>query len=242
MATIGDTITAALQDLGIYEAGNTPASEDSALALARVNEWIDGLANENLTIYTITRTTWTISSAASYAVGSGSTVNVVRPVSAQAIQNIGYQDTSISPTLERMLGPCLTEDAYAAIPQKALTGVYPQYFYYNPTMPTGTLIPYPIPTSSTLQGVLYTQTALTQFSALTDTVTLPPGYKRFFRTNLTLEIAGAFQASPSPALLQAAAESKADIKRTNTRRMDMSADPRAFVTRSPFWYDINAGQ
>lgn len=63
MATIGDTITAALQDLGIYEAANTPAAEDSALALARVNEWIDGLANEGLTIFTTTRTTWTISSA-----------------------------------------------------------------------------------------------------------------------------------------------------------------------------------
>lgn len=241
MATIGDTITAALQDLGIYEAGNTPAAEDSALALARVNEWIDGLANENLTIYTITRTTWTITSAASYAVGSGSTVNVVRPISPQAIHNIGFQDTSVSPTLERLLGPCLTDDAYAAIPQKALTSPYPQFFYYNPTLPTGTLIPYPIPTSTTLQGVLYTETALTQFAALSTTFTLPPGYARFFRTNLTLEIAGAFQATPSPALVQAAQESKAAIKRTNTRRLDMSSDPRAFVTRSPFWYDITAG-
>jgi len=242
MATIGDTITAALQDLGIYDAGTTPAAEDSALALARVNEWIDSLANERLTIYTIARTTWTISTATSYAVGSGSTVNVVRPVSPQAIQNIGFIDTSVSPTLERQLGPCLTEDAYAAIPQKALTSPYPQFFYYNPTMPTGTLIPYPIPTSTTLQGVMYTQTALAQFAALGDTFTLPPGYKRFFRTNLTMEIAGAFQASPSPALVQAAVESKADIKRTNTRRMDMAADPRAFVSRSPFWFDINAGQ
>lgn len=241
MATIGDTITAALQDLGIYEAGNTPAAEDSALALARVNEWIDGLANEGLTIYTITRTTWTITSAASYAVGTGAAVNVARPISAQAITNIGFIDTSVSPELERQLGPCLTEDAYAAIPQKALTSPYPQFFYYNPTLPTGTLIPYPIPTSNTLQGVLYTPTALTQFAALSTTFALPPGYARFFRTNLTLEIAGAFQANPSPALVAAARESKADIKRTNTRRMDMSADPRAFVTRSPFWYDITAG-
>lgn len=241
MATIGDTITAALQDLGIYEAGNTPAAEDSALALARVNEWIDGLANEGLTIYTITRTTWTITSASSYAVGSGATVNVVRPVSAQAITNIGFIDTSVSPALERQLGPCLTDDAYAAIPQKALTSPYPQFFYYNPTLPTGTLIPYPIPTSSSLQGVLYTPTALTQFASLVTTFALPPGYQRFFRTNLTLEIAGAFQATPSPALVAGARESKADIKRTNTRRMDMSSDPRAFVTRSPFWYDITAG-
>lgn len=241
MATIGDTITAALQDLGIYEAGATPAAEDSALALARVNEWIDGLANQDLTIYTIARTLWTLTSAASYTVGTGADVDVVRPVSPQAITNIGFQDTSVSPTLERMLGPCLTEDAYAAIPQKALTSVYPQFFYYNPTMPTGTLIPYPLPTSSTLQGVLYTQTALTQFAALTTTLTLPPGYARFFRTNLTIEIAGAFQASPSPALVQAAMESMRDIKRTNTRRLDMSPDPRAFVTRSPFWYDITAG-
>lgn len=241
MATIGDTITGAMQDLGLYQAGETPSAEDSALALTRVNEWIDGLANEGLTIYVTARTTWTLTSAASYAVGTGSAVNVVRPVSPQAITSIGFQDTSVSPTLERLV-PLLTDDAYAAIPQKALTNVYPQAFYYDPTFPTGTLIPYPIPTSSTLQGVVYTPTALTQFASLATTLTLPPGYQRFFRTNLTLEIAGAFQTQAPPALVQAATESKAILKRTNTRRLDMRYPSGAYV-QAPYgrWFDINAG-
>lgn len=240
MATIGDTITAALQDLGIVEAGESPASDDSALALARVNEWIDGLANEGLTIYTRLRTTWTITGAASYTVGSGATINVVRPVSPEAIKAIGYQDTSVSPTLERLL-PLLTEDAYAAIPQKALTGVYPQAFYYNPTLTTGTLTQYPLPTSATLQGVMYTETALAEFAALTTTFTLPPGYKRFFRSNLTVEMASAFQMAPPPALMQIALDSMATIKRTNTRRLDMRYPRGAYVQRPGGRYDITSG-
>lgn len=240
MATIGDTITAALQDIGVVEAGESPASDDSALALARVNEWIDGLANENLTLYTRLRTTWTITGAASYTVGSGADINVVRPVSPEAITAIGYQDTSVSPTLERLL-PLLTEDAYAAIPQKALTGVYPQAFYYNPTLTTGTLIQYPLPTSATLQGVIYTQIALTEFAALTTTFTLPPGYKRWFRTQLTIEIAAAFQINPPASLVKIAADSMATIKRTNTRRLDMRYPRGAYVQRPGGWYDITSG-
>lgn len=239
MATIGDTLTAILQDLGVVASGATPTGADSALALLRANEWIDGLANQNLTVYTITRTTWTLTTAASYAVGTAAAVNIARPIGAQSIRNIGYQDTSVSPPLERSLGPCLTEDAYAALPQKALTGVYPLYWYYNPTFPTGTLRPWPVPTSTTLQGVIYTDTALTQFAALTDTFTLPPGYKRFFRTNLALEIAPAFQVTASQDLKDAAKESKADIKRTNIRLMDLSIDPGAFCGRNSPVYDIN---
>lgn len=241
MATIGDTLTAILQDLGVVASGATPAGADSALALLRANEWVDGLANENLTVYTITRTTWALTAATSYAVGTGSAVNIVRPVNAQSIRNIGYQDTSISPSLERGLGPCLTEDAYAALPQKSLAGVYPLYWYYNPTFPTGTLRPFPVPTSATLQGVIYTDTALTQFTALTDSLSLPPGYKRFFRTNLAAEIAPAFNVTPSASLLESARDSKADIKRTNIRLRDLSLDRGALMGNSNQLYDINQG-
>lgn len=242
MATIGDAITAALQDLGVIQAGETPSAEDSALALSRINEWIDGLANEGLTLYSVTRTTWTmVSGTSSYAIATGGTVNIARPVSPNAILNIGYIDTSQDPDLEINLGPILTEDAYALLPQKALTAVYPSFWYYRPTYPSGALLPWPVPTSSTLEGVIYTQAQLSEFSGLTDSLALPPGYKRFVRTNLTLEMAGAFDAQPSPALIQAAIESKATLKRTNTRLLDLSVDRGALVqARGPI-YDIYAG-
>jgi hypothetical protein len=236
--TIGDVITGALQDLTVLAAGESPSDEDMDLALSRVNDWIDSLQNEGLTLYTVTRTTWTITTAASYTVGTGATVNVSRPVGPEAILNIGYQDTSVSPTLERLQGPVLTEDAYAGLAQKTLTGVYPQVWYYNPTMATGTLRPWPVPTSSTLQGVLYSKAAISEFATAATTITLPPGYRRFFRSHLTIELAAAFTKPIPPQVATIAVTSKAAIKRVNHRASDMSVD-RALLSTGR--YDINRG-
>lgn len=221
--TIGDAITAALQDLGVVAAGEVPAPEDSALALARVNDWLDALATEGLTMYGRTRTTWALTSGVNaYSVGSGQTVDVVRPTGPAAILNIGYQDTSLSPVTEYLAGRPLTEDAYAAIRQKTFQSTYPSAWYYDPLYPVGTLTCWPVPTSTTLQGVLYTANPLTEFAALTDTVALPPGYRRFLRSNLAVELAPSFQAQPSPVVLEQAVAAKAAIKRANLREADLS--------------------
>ena len=221
--TVQDLITASLQDLRVIQTGAVVSADDAALGLSRLNDWINALATEDLTVYTILRTTWTLSTAASYTIGAGATVNVARPTGPMAIADIGFQDTSVSPTIEYSLGPVLTVDAFANIAQKALTSEYPQNWYYDPsyTGGFGTLSPYPVPTSSTLEGVIYTQSPVAEFDAITDTIALPPGYRRFLRTGLALELSSAFDAGLSPALQLAAMESKADIKRANMRLRDL---------------------
>src|SRR5919198_3245360 len=219
--TVSDLINAALIELGVLGEGEVASADGAAYAFDRLNDWIDSLATEQLTVYQITRTTWTLTSAATISVGSGATVNTARPVSAEVIDNIGFIDTSVSPNQEYLLGPVLTEDAYAAIPQKSLTAPYPTAFYYAPTYPTGTLKPFPLPTNASLQGVIYAPTPVSEFAALTTTLALPPGYRRFLRTNLALEIAPAFNATVGDDLKARAADSKAAVKRTNTRLSDL---------------------
>ena len=223
--TVQQLITASLQDLRVIQTGETASADDSAFALERLNDWINGLTTENLTVYTITRTTWTLSTAASYTVGTGGAVDVARPTGPLSIENIGFQDTSTSPTIEYNLGPVLTEDGYAGIAQKALTSVFPQNWYYNPTFTSslGLLIPYPIPTSLTLEGVIYTHTPVAEFDALSDTVALPPGYRRFLRLGLAKELSSAFDAGLTPELQMSAIEAKSDVKRANMRLSDLSS-------------------
>lgn len=238
--TIGDLVTSTLEDLGIVGAGTDPSAEDSALALSRVNDWIDSLANERLTLYTVSRTTWTIvASTTSYSIGTSATVNVARPTGPSQIQSIGYIDTSADPDLEILLGRPLSEDAYAAIPQKALTSALPQAWYYNPTLPTGTLKPWPVPTSTTLQGVIYTPQPVSEFTALSDTLTLPPGYRKWVRAQLKIEVAPAFERPVTPEMRQEAREAKSGITRANQRDMDLILDPRALIGTAR-QYDINA--
>jgi hypothetical protein len=223
--TVSDLITASLQDLRVLQVGETVSSDDAAFALNRLNDWINSLATEGLTVYAQARTTWTISSAASYTIGSGGVINCARPTGPMDITNIGFQDTSVSPTIEYNLGPVLTEDAYAGIAQKALTSVYPQAAYYNPkwTAGLGLIHLWPLSTSATLQGVIYTPVPVAEFSALSETVSLPPGYRRFLRTGLAKELASAFDSPLTADLQQAAMESKSDIKRANQRLSDLSS-------------------
>jgi hypothetical protein len=232
MATIGDVITASLQDLGLVAAEETPTAADSALALSRVNDWIDGLATQELTVYTSARTTWTlVSGTTSYTVGTTGTITCSRPISPSDIQNIGYEDTSVSPAQEYLLGRPLTQDQYAALTPKSQTATYPQYYYYNPTFASslGTLIPWPVPTGSSLLGVIYTPTPVTEFSALTDTILLPPGYRRYYRTSLALELAPSFSVLPSDTLQRIAEQAATEVKRSNLRLSDLSLRDASWI-------------
>jgi hypothetical protein len=63
--TVQELITASLQDLRVIQTGQVASADDTALGLSRLNDWINALATEDLTVYTVLRTTWTLSSAAS---------------------------------------------------------------------------------------------------------------------------------------------------------------------------------
>src|SRR5262245_8857990 len=144
--TVTDFIARALQDLNLTDGQAAAVPDDVQLAFERLNDYIDDLKNDGLSVYTITRTTWTlVASQASYTVGSGGQVNIERPNAAKDIQNIGYVDTSLTPAAEYVQGPVLTEDAYQAVPFKSLTATIPAAWYYNPTFGAtgrGTLYPF----------------------------------------------------------------------------------------------------
>lgn len=229
--TVLDLLTATAQDLGILAAGEDLSGDDADLALARFQDWVDSLAIERLTIYTIARTTWAIvSGTAAYAVSLGAS----RPV---YVDRIGYIDTSTTPTTEYPLH-LLTEDEYAAIPQKDLTGVLPAGAYWNPTYPSGTVTLWPVPTSATLQGVIYTPNPMSEPATLVDTLALPPGYRRFYRTNLRLELADAFEKPITRRQELTAEAAKRSVKRANVRLADLDTDTFASRRHSNIYTGI----
>lgn len=225
MSTVSEACTQALQRIGVLAANETASSTDLSTAFDVLNELQDAWAVERLLIPYTKRTTWTIAaSTTSYTVGTGATVNVARPT---FIDHVTYLDSSLTTPVEIELAP-LTPDAYAGYGQKTLTSVYPVYAYYQPTYSaTGTLYLLPIPTSTTLTGVIYTPLALGEFSATSDTLTVPFGYRRFLVTNLALELAPLFGAVPSDDLRQQANEAKAAVKRSNITLSDLSLDAGA---------------
>lgn len=237
MSTVADLITESLQRIGVLAASETATSGDMTLCFNVLNQLISGWQTERLTIYSPVRTTWTITSGnPTYTIGVGSTdINVARPV---FIDRVNFIDTSQTPDLELPLR-MLTDTEYDLIPLKDLTSVLPSVVYYNPTYPLGTLTLYPTPTSSTLSGAIYIPTAVPQFTATSDVVSLPPGYQRFIVTNLAVEVAPLFGAQPNKLLAEAASESKADVKRANIRPYDLFIESAALVQNdSAYGYNI----
>ena len=237
MAVFTDIATQALQSIVQYAAAETLTAADLSLALKVANQMIGQWATERLTMYTVTRTTWTITANdGSYRVGTGLDVAIARP---NFINQVNFVDTSMDPDLEMPMR-MLTDDAYAAISLKDLTSTYPQYVYWNPINATsGTLTLWPIPTSSTLLGAIYCPTAITSFTAGTDSVTVPPGYEAMLVTNLAVKLAPYFEKVASEDLKTEAREAKATVKRSNNRLMDLSIESAALIQGNRRWNIID---
>lgn len=226
MATAGGLVDDALTEIGVRAAGETLPSSEAQDGLRLLNRMVDSWAAERLTIYTITRTAWTITASdGQYTVGASANVAVARPV---YIDHVNFIDTSTDPDKEYPLVK-LTEDAWAGIQLKALTATYPQCWYYNPTYPNGTLDLWPVPTSSTLTGALYAPAAVGQFSGLTTTVSLPPGYELALVKNLALQLCPQYGRKADADLIEQARQSKETIKRANKRISDLTLDAGALI-------------
>lgn len=188
-----DLIKLTLQDLRILGVAAIVTAEQENLALLHLNDWIDSQKNDFGAVSEMRRTTWNLTGAASYAVGTGATVNVQRPVSPQMIAGLGFINANLSGSPEMGLDLPLAPSEWQGIPYKSQTGPYPARWFYEATMSTGLLYPYPIPTTGSLQGVMYSGVQVDEITNLVAVIALPPGYRLWLRKALKLELADPFR-------------------------------------------------
>lgn len=234
--TVNALLTSALSRL-LQDEG-PPSADYMLTALARLNDLIDAWKIEGLTVYTFPRTTWNLTAATSYTVGSTGTIAIDHPSNASLLR-FGLVDTTVTPLFERPMSN-FTEEGYRAIPNKGLTSPYPIGFYYNPTSPLGTLTPFPTPTSSTLQGVVYAPAPANEVG-INDTLSLPQGYRRFYRDNLAIELEADFDVIASASLKQSAADSKAMVKKANVRLVELGSSAAGLTSNRQAVYSIYSG-
>lgn len=226
--TVRNLIKAALRRINVIQENEDPSGDSLSDSFERFNDWVDSVCgNERLTIYTVTRTTWTlVPSQSVYTIGLGGDVNIVRP---QFINQVNWINANLSVPFEQQL-TLLTEDAEASLALKSLTSTYPFYAYYNPTYTgaLGSLTLWPTVTGTGLQGALYYPQQVNRFNTVNDTIALPPGYNRFMRDSLAIELFPEFREGQQmdPLLMQSASEAKANLKRINNRLMDLQTDPQ----------------
>lgn len=239
ITTTGQTLVKdALKLIGALAQGEEPTPGEYEDGLARLNELVDDWATQRLTQQTITRTVFDlVANQASYTVGSGANINVARP---EFIDDVRLIYTGSTPDEEVALIR-LTDQAYQGIVQKALTSTEPTCWYYQATMPTGTLSLWPIPDNATNDAVLYAPAAFSQFATGTTSYTLPPSYAKALRTNLAVVLAPEFGRQLDPLIMLQAQESLGNLKRLNAPMVDLAIDLALTNTHRDGWYNITTG-
>ncbi|HEX5321492.1 MAG TPA: hypothetical protein VFW46_20210 [Stellaceae bacterium] len=220
MTTALDLITDALVSMGSYSPGETIGAADSATGLSVLNDMIDSWSNESLITYARKEQSVTLVPGKNvYTVGTGGDINDTRPLRILDGPGTCYVTDSVG---NRYPVAVLNQDQWNLIGNVALSASnIPLGLFYDPQFPLGQIKLYPIPNIGwTLTFDSWLQ--LSEFPALTTALSLPPGYVRAIKRNLAIELWPYFKddkSTPGAAMVRAAAQSLAAIKRTNTKEV-----------------------
>lgn len=226
MATGTTLFTRSLRMLGALSSGASPNANQLADGLVAINGLIESWRNDRLLVYSkFDLTINLVPAQQSYSIEIiGTDGNPTRPVKFDD----AYMRQSNTDTPVRLID----QDEWDSIPTKNVTSPIVQFAYYSPTMPDGTLLVYPVPSASNVLHMT-AWTILGSLAAMSDTVSLPPGYNRMISANLAIEIAPEYGTSASPELVKIARDSMAAIKRINTRIIPAFSDiPTARKSRA----------
>lgn len=224
MATVQTVCNRAGRLLGVLASNTAMGSNESADALVALNALLDSWRNDSLMCYAHQEESLTLSaSTTSYTIGPGGTLSTTRPVAIDqawvVVSNISYQVQLIQ------------DSEYAALPDKTATADWPYFANYKASMSTGTLYVYPVPNATRTMKLL-TRVVVSAFSAVTDTVTLPPGWEEALAYNLAVELAPEYEVEPSATVMGRAQMSKATIKRINAAPIKTATELPALISRA----------
>lgn len=220
MATARDIIKSALRKISAIGTGAPLPAEEASQGLEVLNDMLSTWSAEGDLVFTETRETFNLTSAASYTIGSGGDFDTTRPLYFNAVYvsqgSIDYPLTMID------------NKQYANIPLKT-TGSIPDVYYYDTGYPLGTIFLFPAPSAASTI-TLYSVKPLTSFTSLDTDFAMPEEYKSALIYNLATWIAPEYEREASPTVQRLAKRTKSAVVAQNKRNenymamLDVSAD------------------
>lgn len=221
MTTVRTLIGNAMKLLGALQAGESPSANEAADGLAFLNMLVDSLTNQRLIIYSIDRSTYTLTAnTQTYTLGSGGTWNATRPV---RIESMSVLITTVSPNIELPI-QMLRDEEWQAVTVKSVSSTFPLVAYDDGAFPLRSISFWPIPTDAD-SVVIYSYSPISQFANISASISLPPGYERFLTCALALEMAPQYGVEPSPTLLSNYTEARRTLTQMNWTADELSCDP-----------------
>jgi len=220
---VQDLITLVLKDIGVVAKTEVPTPDELNDAFTTANMMLDSWAIDRLMIFQNVRSVYPLVSGQQfYAIGqSGSPdFNAVRPI---WIQDAGIIQAAYTPNFELPVR-ILTIDEWASLTIKNQPATQSWYLYNDYAYPNSNLALWPVPSVSTLQLALYVPTPLTQFTSVTSTLSVPPGYLAALRWNLAVWCCPMFSKQIDPVVGKLAGDSLAAVQRANKRLDTLGVD------------------
>lgn len=217
MATALDLITLALKDIGALGIGQAIGPDDTADALATLNQMLGQWQGERLSVYHEVETIKQSTAAQSYTIGPGGDFNVPRPIDIKAA--FARLNTGSIP-VDYPLSIIRSREDYSRLAVKQISTL-PDAVFYDAAYPVGKLYFYPVPTTMYELHVITLET-LPQFTAPGTVISLPPEYLAAIRYNLALYLAPSYQIEPMRTLVMLATNAKRAIKRMNAQIPSMT--------------------
>lgn len=217
MATVQVAIVnRALRLIGVLPAGKTANATDSADVLVALNAMLDVWRLEKLMVYAFQEESLTLTAgAASKTIGPSGDLVSTRPV---GIEEAWVLDGS---SLSHPVTP-MEESEYAGITNKSQAGDWPSRFLYRGTMPNATIVTWPVANTSRTMKLL-TRVPLAAM-ALSDTVSLAPGFEDAIVFNLAVRIAPEYETAASAEVAGLARGTKGAIKSNNIRMIPQTSE------------------
>lgn len=205
MSNARTIIKGALRALGRIGRGMDMSGDQATDGLEILNQLIASWSGENLVIPSRTTETLTYSTSKNeYTIGSGGDLDTVRPI--QILDGYHRLNNQLDYAMEIM-----SFRRYADIGLKNIS-TFPERLYYEPEYPLGKIhFDYAPTTDLTLH--LISMKPLTAIADLDTAIALPAEYDRALKFNLAMDLAPDYGMQISQSVLNAATESKRNIKR-----------------------------
>lgn len=195
---VQDLIKAALQDIGALAKSEPMAADDANDALKKLNFMLDAWSVRSLMVLGAILESFPLTAGQrAYTIGIGGNFNTSKPSRiTDAYVRDGYNiDTPVD---------VVEKDEYDSYEDKMISQARPIALYYDPgptqqTVQTGVVSLYYIPDASTPYTLFIgEQKPLTEFSAITDTVTFQSAYYEALEYNLAVRLWPQYHDSGKP--------------------------------------------
>ncbi len=219
-----DLITGSARLLGVLFKSEQLSADEANDGLIALNDMLDTWSNDDLMTYAFTLESFPLTGAATYTIGTGGNFNTSRPINiATAVVRMASIDYPLD---------IITQQEYQTeISIKSITSPIPQFLTYDNNYPLGNISIYAVPTAGSTLRMLSNK-PLSNISALTTVVDLPPGWKRAIKNNLAIDMAPEFGVEPPASVVRNAALSMGAIKRSTSINNAMPLMPAGTIKYS----------